>query len=59
MEVFTSIVVLIWFVVATVLSGTFLFGDFRDFHHIKQQCSSLGYIQNTDVRINCSLEERK
>lgn len=59
MDEFVAVIIAIWVVASTVISGQFLVMDYRNFDIVKQQCTSQGYIQNNTIRINCSLEERK
>lgn len=56
MNTFLGVVIVLWVVITTIFTGMSLLNDYRYFPHIKQQCASQGYIQNTTVRINCSLE---
>jgi len=50
---------LVFFSITCVLiTITFLCFDFRLFSDVAKQCEARGFIQDNNVRINCSLEKK-
>jgi len=46
-------------VIALIITGVMLlFMDFRHFDNIASRCTKYGYIQNKDIRIRCSVEQK-
>lgn len=57
MDELLAIILVTWFVAATVVSTQFAIVDYRDFDNIVKQCEKQGFIQDKTIRIACTVEK--
>lgn len=57
MDELLAIILVTWFVAATVVSGQFAVIDYRDFGNIVKQCEKQGFIQDKTIRVSCSVDK--
>jgi hypothetical protein len=57
MDEVLAIILVTWFVTATVVSAQFAIVDYRDFGNIVKQCEKQGFIQDKTIRVSCSVDK--
>ena len=57
MDELLAIILVTWFVAATVVSAQFAIVDYRDFGNIVKQCEKQGFIQDKTIRVSCSVDK--
>lgn len=57
MDEVLAIILVTWFVAATVVSGQFAVIDYREFSNVVKQCEKQGFIQDKTIRVSCSVDK--